>query len=125
MRAGAEQVETPVISVNFATWTLNGRRMSRSDYALIQVFIERPGESCHEARALECALGSIPQNDYGQFTSRALDAAVSRLRRKGVPLINVWGVGWLLPHGAVEHARADETPPRDRVSEDSEIPSAA
>ena len=38
---------------------------------------------------------AVPPNDYDRFTSRALEAAVSRLRRKGVPLINIWGVGWL------------------------------
>ena len=37
-----------------------------------------------------------------RFTSRALEAAVSRLRRKGVPLINIWGVGWLLPEDVLE-----------------------
>jgi hypothetical protein len=42
--AGAEQVETHVISVNFSTWTLNGQRMSRSDHALLQVLVGRAGE---------------------------------------------------------------------------------
>lgn len=51
---------------------------------------------------------TIPQNDYGRFTSRALDAAVSRLRREGVPLINIWGVGWLLPEHALRPTSSDQ-----------------
>ena len=44
MSSGPEQIDTPLMSVNFATWTLNGQRMSRSDHALLQVFVERTGE---------------------------------------------------------------------------------
>ena len=101
MSAGAEQIERPVVSVNFATWTLNGHRMSRSDHALLQVFIARAGEVVTKRELWNAFWGSVPQNDYGRFTSRALEAAVSRLRRKGVPLINIWGVGWLMPKDAV------------------------
>jgi DNA-binding response OmpR family regulator len=101
VRAGAEQVEMPVISVNFVTWTLNGQRMSRSDHALLQVFVERAGEVVTKRELWNACWGSVPQNNYGRFTSRALEAAVSRLRRKGVPLVNIWGVGWLLPEDAV------------------------
>ena len=92
----------PVISVNFATWTLNGQRMSRSDHVLLQVFIERAGEVVTKRELWNAWWGSIPQNDYGRFTSRALESAVSRLRRKGVPLINIWGVGWLLPEETLD-----------------------
>lgn len=101
MSVRAEHVETPVFSVNFATWMLNGQRMSRSDYALIQLFVERAGEVVTKRELWKAGWGSVPQNNYGRFTSRALEAAVSRLRRKGVPLVNIWGVGWLLPEGAV------------------------
>jgi DNA-binding response OmpR family regulator len=98
--AGAE-IDAPVVSVNFASWTIDGQRMSRSDHALLQVFVERVGEVVTKRELWDAWWGTIPQNDYGRFTSRALDANVARLRRKGVPLINVWGVGWLLPEGAV------------------------
>lgn len=95
MSAGGEALS--VVSVNFATWTLNGQRMSRTDHALMQVFVERAGTVVTKReRSLAC-WGSVPQNRYGRMTSRAVDAAVSRLRQKGVLLINVWGVGWLLP----------------------------
>jgi DNA-binding response OmpR family regulator len=107
--AGADQVETQVLSVNFSTWMLNGQRMSRSDHALLQVFVERVGEVVTKRELWHACWGSVPQNTYGRFTSRALEAAVSRLRRKGVPLVNIWGVGWLLPEDAIpsstEYAR--------------------
>ena len=102
MTASTGEVRDAVVSVNFATWTLNGQRMSRSDHALLEVFIERVGEVVTKRELWNAFWGSIPRNDYGRFTSRALDAAVSRLRRKGAPLINIWGVGWLLPEDAVE-----------------------
>ena len=102
MTAGAEQVREPVLSVNFATWTINGQRMSRSDHALLQVFIERAGTVVTKRELWLAFWGSVPQNDYGRLTSRAVDAAVSRLRRKGVPLVNIWGVGWLLPEDPLD-----------------------
>ena len=105
MSAGAEQVETPVVSVNFVTWMLNGARMSRSDHALMHVFVKRAGEVVTKRELWNACWGSVPQNNYGRFTSRALEAAVSRLRRKGVPLVNIWGVGWLLPEGVVDTER--------------------
>jgi DNA-binding response OmpR family regulator len=95
-------VDSRVICVCFAAWTVNGQRMSRSDHALLRVFVERSGEVVTKRELWNAFWGSIPQDDYGHFTSRALDSAVSRLRRKGVPLINIWGVGWLLPEGAVK-----------------------
>lgn len=112
MSAGAEQVETPVISVNFVTWMLNGQRMSRSDYALLQVLVERAGEVVTKRELWNACWGSVPQNNYGRLTSRALEAAVSRLRRKGVPLVNIWGVGWLLPQTALETGTVEAKPPQ-------------
>lgn len=90
-------VRAGVISVNFATWMLNRQRMSRTDHALMQVFVERAGTVVSKRELSLACWGSAPQNRYGRMTSRAVDAAVSRLRQKGVPLINIWGVGWLLP----------------------------
>jgi DNA-binding response OmpR family regulator len=107
--AGTEQVQS-VISVNFATWTLNGQRMSRTDHALLQVFVEHAGEVVTKRELSLACWGSVPQNQYGRMTSRAVDAAVSRIRQKGVPLVNIWGVGWLLPEGAV-NSEARSTKP--------------
>jgi DNA-binding response OmpR family regulator len=101
---GAEELR--VVSVDFATWSLNGQRMSRTDHALMQVFVERTGEVVTKRELSLACWGSVPQNRYGRMTSRAVDAAVSRLRQKGVPLVNIWGVGWLLPEGAVDADRA-------------------
>ena len=122
MSAGAEQVREPGISVNFATWTLNGQRMSRSDHALLQVFIERAGTVVTKGELWIAFWGSVPKTDYGRFTSRALESAVSRLRRKGVPLINIWGVGWLLPEGAIERHVTNHAA---EISQTTEIPSMA
>jgi hypothetical protein len=105
--AGAEELREPVLSVNFATWTINGQRMSRSDHALLQVFIERAGTVVTKRELWPAFWGSVPHDDYGRLTSRAVDAAVSRLRRKGVPLINIWGVGWLLPEDALGSRRGE------------------
>lgn len=108
MSAGAEQVQ-PVITVNFATWTLNGQRMSRTDHALMRVFVDRAGTVVSKRELSLACWGSVPQNRYGRMTSRAVDAAVSRLRQKGVPLINIWGVGWLLPEGTAMRKEVGET----------------
>jgi DNA-binding response OmpR family regulator len=100
--AGAQRIETtPVVFVDFASWTINGQRMSRSDHALLRVFVERAGEVVTKRDLWFALWGYHPQNDYGRETSRALVGAVSRLRRKGVPLVNIWGVGWLLPEDGV------------------------
>jgi DNA-binding response OmpR family regulator len=100
--SAVEQARAPVVSVNFAAWTINGQRMSRSDRALLQVFVERADEVVTKRELWLALWGSVPQTDYGRLTSRALDTAVSRLRRKGVPLVNVWGVGWLLPEAVLQ-----------------------
>jgi DNA-binding response OmpR family regulator len=75
--------------------------VSRTDDALLAVFIERAGTVVTKRELWLALWGFVPQTDYGRLTSRALDQAVSRLRRKGVPLVNVWGVGWLLPEDAL------------------------
>ena len=67
----------------------------------MQVFVERAGTVVSKRELRLACWGSVPQNNYGRLTSRAVDAAVSRLRKKGVPLINIWGVGWLLPQGLI------------------------
>ena len=69
MTAGAKQVEMPVVSVNFATWMLNGQRMSRSDHALLRVFVERAGEVVTKRELWNACWGAVPQNNYGRFTS--------------------------------------------------------
>ena len=126
MSARAEEVRDAGVSVNFATRTLPGQRMSRTDYALMQVFIERAGTVVTKRELCLAGWGSVPQNDYGRLTSRAVDAAVARLRRKGVPLVNIWGVGWLLPDRLIQRHVARQTPASAGIiSEETEIPSAA
>ena len=39
----AEHAPERALSVNFAAWTINGERMSRSDRKLLAVFLERAG----------------------------------------------------------------------------------
>jgi DNA-binding response OmpR family regulator len=120
--AGAERVETPVISVDFSTWMLNGQRMSRSDHALLQVFVERADQVVTKRELWNAFWGSVPQNGYGRFTSRALEAAISRLRRKGVPLVNIWGVGWLLPADALATIANNADTRTERHADDVSAP---
>jgi hypothetical protein len=98
-------------TVNFDTWRVNGHRMTRADHALLSVFVQRIGVAVSKHDLYVAWRGDVPTNRYGTLTTRALDQAICRLRRKGIVLLNVWSVGWVMPEGTVEvtGGRREET----------------
>jgi hypothetical protein len=89
-------------TVSFDTWRIGSHRMTRADHALLGVFIQHIGVAVSKHDLYRAWRGGVPTNRYGQLTTRALDQAICRLRRKGIVLLNVWGVGWVMPEGAVK-----------------------
>jgi hypothetical protein len=87
--------------IDFDAWRINDHPMTRADRCLLSVLVESVGCAVSKRELWVAFWGFVPQSDYGRLTSRALDTAVSRLRRKGVPLVNIWGHGWLLPREGV------------------------
>jgi DNA-binding response OmpR family regulator len=83
-------------TINFDTWRIGDERMSLGDRRLLEVFVSRAGVAVSKRDLYRAWYGGVPQNNYGRLTSRAVETRVSRLRRKGVPLENIWGFGYRL-----------------------------
>ena len=98
----AEKTERPRLSIDFDTWRVNGQRMTRADHALLGVFVQRIGVAVSKHDLYHAWRGHVPTDRYGVLTTRALDQAVFRLRAKGIVLLNIWGMGWVMPEGTVE-----------------------
>jgi DNA-binding response OmpR family regulator len=92
----AEQSERSVF-LDLDAWQINGQLMTRSEHRVLTLLVRNAGAAVSKHELWHALWGYVPQTDHGRPTSRALDQVVSRLRRKGVPLLNIWGHGWLLP----------------------------